>query len=152
MVTKIMAIAIFSFFFNSVESCSNLDKTNQEIVDIEETQEDETINLNLGHLSYRQKIDSDKDGKGSEFIKIQVVDVTNPKLHSIAVEVFHLENGTENILGSFALYPSDNIGNFLIATQGKLNPGGTVLLKLVVPEITKQSDSVNITLKKVSFL
>ena len=79
MVTKIMAIAILSFFFNSVESCSNLDKTNQEIVDIEETQEDEIINLSLGHLSYRQKIGSDKDGKGSEFIKIQVVDVTKPK-------------------------------------------------------------------------
>ncbi|MGH9929109.1 MAG: hypothetical protein ACREA9_07770, partial [Pyrinomonadaceae bacterium] len=55
-------------------------------------------------------------------------------------------------LGSFGLYPSDNPGKFIVATQGKLKNEGAIVLTLVVPEKVDARDPVRVGVKKIKFV
>jgi hypothetical protein len=67
--------------------------------------------------------------------------------------VSYQPNGEKNIyLGSFSLYPADNPGKFLVATQGKLGSEGAIILTLVVPEKIDASDRISVTVKKIDLI
>src|SRR5437016_207434 len=69
-----------------------------------------------------------------KFVQIEVTKVLNPKKYPLTFEVRYLSKSNEKTyLGSFSLYPSDNPGKFIVATQGKLKDEGAIILSLVVP-------------------
>lgn len=56
-----------------------------------------------------------------KFVKIEVVTVVNPRKIPLAFEVHYQPvKGKPFLLGTFSLFPPDNPGDFIIATEGKL--------------------------------
>ncbi len=87
-----------------------------------------------------------------KFVQAEVFAVTNPRQHSLTFQVHYQANSeTPSYLGSFSLYPADNPGKFIVATQGKVKNEGSVILSLVRPEQSTESDSIRVAVKKLTF-
>lgn len=151
---KTVIILIFSCILMLIKDCSGLSSHDSKTMeDNSQIQYSEIVSLNSNNLTYLQAISpQENDIRQSKFLKIEVVEVYNPKLHPISVDVSHVENDKQGFLGSFSLYPPDNAGYFLIATQGKLSSKGKILISLVLPETIQKTDTMSLTLKKISFL
>ena len=68
---------------------------------------------------------------GPKFVKVAVAAVENPRRVSVAFTVsFRPVSGADIVLGTFSLYPADNPGQFLVATQDKVRPGGGIVVEL----------------------
>jgi hypothetical protein len=87
-----------------------------------------------------------------KFVEIEVTDVVNPKRIRITFEVhYRPDEGDKALLGSFALFPPDHPGNFLVATGGKVRNEGAIVLSMVVLDETGPDDQVRVTVKRISF-
>jgi hypothetical protein len=121
--------------------------------------EDQKVNdqamykLNTGNRSISQPIDPGlSDLHSYKFLEIEVVNVINPNNIPIQFEVYYqVENRDKILLGTFSLYPPDNPGKFIVATQGKIKPEGELTLSLVLPEKTDADNQLQITVKKIGF-
>jgi hypothetical protein len=60
--------------------------------------------------------------------------------------------GEQSLLGIFSLFPPDNPGRFIIATQGKLEMGGTIVVALTPLEESENQKGIRVRLKRISFL
>jgi hypothetical protein len=121
--------------------------------------EDQKVNdqamykLNAGNRSVSQPIDPGlSDPYKYKFLEIEVVNVINPNKIPVQFEVYYqVENRDKILLGTFSLYPPDNPGKFIVATQGKIKPEGELTLSLVLPEKTDADNQLQITVKKIGF-
>jgi hypothetical protein len=96
-----------------------------------------------------------KDGElaGYKFVQVEVIEVLNPKKYQLTFEVSYQSKSNEKTyLGNFTLYPSDNPGKFIVATQGKLKDEGAIILSLVVPDKIDAGDAIKVTVKKIKLL
>jgi hypothetical protein len=82
----------------------------------------------------------------AKFVRVEVVEVRNPNRYALTFEVhYQPKNGTKVNLGSFSLFPADNPGTFIVATQGKIKQGGSLVLTMVVLDrVTSESPRVRI--------
>lgn len=48
-------------------------------------------------------------------------------------------------------FPPDNPGNFIVATQGKLQTGGTIIVSLILLEEVHALQAIRIRLMRISF-
>lgn len=88
-----------------------------------------------------------------KFVQIEVTKVLNPKKYFLTFEVhYQLESNVKIYLGSFSLYPSDNPGKFIVATQGKLKNEGAIILSLVMPDNFDPKDTIKVTVKRMKLL
>ncbi len=88
-----------------------------------------------------------------KFVQINVAEVINPQRIPLSFEV-HYRNvqGEKIFLGTFSLFPPDNPGTFIVATGGRLQTGGTVIVSLIpLQEINVQSE-VQVCLKRIAFV
>ena len=70
-----------------------------------------------------------------KFVQIEVTKVINPKKVPLSFTVHYQPvEGRKFFLGIFSLFPPDNPGNFLIATQGKLQRNGVLIVSLMPSE------------------
>jgi hypothetical protein len=77
----------------------------------------------------------------------------NPKKYALTFEVHYQPNPSEKVyLGSFSLYPSDNPGKFIVATQGKVKNQGVIVLTMVTPDKVETGDQVKVGVRKIRFL
>jgi hypothetical protein len=85
-----------------------------------------------------------------KFVEIEVVKVTNPKMHPVTFEV-HYENAEREkiFLGTFSLFPSDTPGTFIVPAQGKLRSEGKLILSLVLPDDIGKDDELRVAVKKL---
>jgi hypothetical protein len=91
--------------------------------------------------------------EGSKFVQVEVTEVLNPKKYPLTFEVrYQSKDNVKTYLGSFSLYPADNPGKFIVATQGKVKDEGAIILSLVVPEKVDPRDTIKVTVKKMKFL
>lgn len=89
----------------------------------------------------------------SKFVEVEVTGVVNPKKYPLTFRVHYQPKGGERIyLGSFSLYPADNPGKFIVATQGRLRGEGAVVLSLDIPENVGDKDALKVTVKRMKFL
>jgi hypothetical protein len=66
-----------------------------------------------------------------KFVVVQIAKVENPREVPLTFAVsFRPAAGHEQTLGTFSLYPADHPGRFLVATQGKVAPGGAIALRI----------------------
>lgn len=74
---------------------------------------------------------STADAKEAKFVVTQIARVENPRRVPLQFRVsFKPSTGAEVVLGTFSLYPADRPGRFIVATQGKVRPGGQILLTI----------------------
>ena len=79
-----------------------------------------------------QHIVSTGDARQKKFVQIRIDKVDNPGLMPLSFKVyFQIDDGSQIYLGSFAIYPPENPGTFIVATQGKISGPGKILVKLV---------------------
>lgn len=110
--------------------------------------------LDLTNPSIVQSIDpNQKAVAASRFVKVEVVEVVNPRNLAVAFQVHYQTRTNEKIyLGSFGLFPSDNPGKFIVATQGKLKNEGAIVLSLVKPEGVDAGDTIRVGVKRIQFV
>jgi hypothetical protein len=69
----------------------------------------------------------------AKFVRVEVAEVKNPKRYALTFQVhYQPKDGTTIYLGSFSLFPADNPGTFIVATQGKVKQGGAIVLTMVI--------------------
>jgi hypothetical protein len=113
--------------------------------------DDKLYYLDLKKPSIVQPIDAKSEGiERYKFVQVEVAEVINPKKYPVAFQVHYQTGNNERIyLGSFGLYPSDNPGKFIVATQGKLRNAGAIVLSLVVSENVDVTDTLRVGVKKL---
>jgi hypothetical protein len=68
-------------------------------------------------------------GEAGRFVAVEVSAVANASLRPLAFDVAYRPRGGAPIpLGLFSLYPADRPGRFIVAAQGKVRPGGEILV------------------------
>ena len=110
--------------------------------------------LDLTNRSITQAIDDKVAAPHTrKFVKIDVSNVFNPYMIPLSFNVhYRTLQGEEHLLGTFSLFPPDNPGTFLVATQGHLKTGGAVIVSLVVLEQIDEKKKLRVQLKPLSFI
>ena len=66
-----------------------------------------------------------------QFAIVEIASVDNPRRVPLIFSVsFRPAEGEDVMLGTFSLYPANNPGRFIVATQGKVMPGGEIAVTL----------------------
>lgn len=88
--------------------------------------------IDLAHPSVAQHVDlTDSDPRTFDFVQIRIVHVVNPQRIGLLFEVAFLPDGGSRLrLGSFSLYPPDNPGQFIVATQHRVRSPGSIVVSL----------------------
>ena len=110
--------------------------------------------LDLTRRSISQAIDDNVAAPHTrKFVKIDVTNVFNPHMIPLSFNVhYRTLQGEERLLGTFSLFPPDNPGSFLVATQGQLKTGGAVIVSLIPLEQTDMPKELRIQLKRLTFI
>ena len=114
---------------------------------------EESFSLDLANRSVTKPIGRElADPASAKFVEIDVSEVVNPKRIRLTFEVHYQPgNGERSLLGTFALFPPDNPGRFLVATGGRLRSGGAIVLSMVPLDEVGQQDRVRVTVRSISF-
>lgn len=122
--------------------------------DQKNTKSDEPLYyLDLNKPQLEQSIEpGDREVDGSKFVQVEVSEVNNPQKYPIKFEVSYQPKDQEKIfLGSFSLFPPNNPGKFIVATQGKVKGEGKIILSLVTSEQAKSAETLKIGVKRIRF-
>jgi hypothetical protein len=97
--------------------------------------------LDTAHPSIRQNIESTGTAlKQAHFVEVLVTEVTNPRRYGLTFDVFFEAPGAAAVrLGTFSLYPADNPGKFIVPVSGKLRPGGSLVISMVITDAVDPS-------------
>jgi hypothetical protein len=114
---------------------------------------EEGYELSLSYPTAQQLIGADVvTPEKQKFVQIAVTQVSNPQRIPLSFDVhFRPAQGATIYLGSFSLYPPDNPGKFIVATQGKLESGGTVSVTLVPLQRVDDEEKIRVRLARLSF-
>jgi hypothetical protein len=115
--------------------------------------QDETVySLDLAKPEIEQEIKAGEVA-GAKFVQVEVTEVTNPKLHPVQFEVRYQPKAGEKIfLGSFSLYPPNNPGKFIVATQGKVKDEGKIILTIAKSDRVAPGDVLKVRVKRIKFV
>lgn len=109
--------------------------------------------LDLRKPSVTQPLETRIGGPAYKFVQVEVTEVLNPKKYPLTFEVrYQSKDNVKTYLGSFSLYPADNPGKFIVATQGKVKDEGAIILSFVIPDKVDTRDTIKVTVKKIKFL
>lgn len=110
--------------------------------------------LDISKPSISQSIEPAKDDADeAKFVQVEVVEVLNPQKYSLSFEVRYQPRSNEEVyLGSFSLYPADNPGKFIVATQGKVKNEGVIVLSMVIADKVAPATPVRVGVKRIRFL
>lgn len=108
--------------------------------------------LDLSNRSVTKPIDPGfADPASARFVEIDIDDVENPKKIRLSFEVHHQRgDGSQELLGTFSLYPPENPGKFIVGTRGSLRSGGAIVLSMLVLDKTGPEDKVRVAVRRIS--
>lgn len=87
---------------------------------------------------------------GNKFVLVDISHVINPESIPLAFMVHYQKPGEEKIyLGSFALFPANNPGRFIVPTQGKVGTDGEIVLSMEPLQDLKAATSVRVHVHEV---
>jgi len=114
---------------------------------------EDSFNLDLTNRSVTKPIGPEvADPASAKFVEIDIAEVLNPKRVRLTFEVhYQPEKGEKLLLGSFALFPPDNPGRFIVATRGRLRSGGAIVLSMVILDKVGPEDRVRVKVRQISF-
>jgi hypothetical protein len=114
---------------------------------------DEMKTVDAAHPTTRYDAEDLDRSSGDKFLLFEIVEVINPHTIPLAFSVHYHPPGRERIhLGGFALFPADNPGRFIVATQGKVERSGEVLLTLEPLEPAEGAQTVKVRLAPVRLI
>lgn len=107
--------------------------------------------LDLNNPQIEQSIEpEDREVEKSKFVQVEVSEVNNPQKYPIKFQVsFQPKDGEKILLGGFSLFPPNNPGKFIVATQGKVRGEGKIILLLVTAEDAKAADTLKVGVKRI---
>lgn len=110
--------------------------------------------LEISSPSIRQPIEPLDDRVGAaRFVQVEVAEVVNQKKYELTFKVdYQPLRGAKIYLGSFSLYPADNPGKFIVATQGKVKNEGAIVLSMVIDHKVSSQDTVRVGIKKIKLI
>jgi hypothetical protein len=108
--------------------------------------------VDLAHPSFAQHVDlSDGDLKTFDFVQVRIVQVINPQRIGVLFEVaFLADDGSHTRLGSFSLFPPDNPGQFIVATQHRVRSTGSIVVSLHTAQPIDASTPLAISISSVA--
>ena len=87
--------------------------------------------IDRSHPVLATRVPAGPEDIGRKFVIVRIAAVVNPRKLPLTFAVgFRPRARPEVPLGTFSLYPADRPGRFIVATQGKLAPGGMVTLAI----------------------
>lgn len=131
----------------SVSSTNSASQKNQN-----DTKSDEPLYyLDLKKPQIEQSIEpGDREVERSKFVQVEVTEVNNPQKYPVKFEVsFQPKDQEKILLGSFSLFPPNNPGKFIVATQGKVKGEGKIILTLLTSEQAKAADTLRVGVKRI---
>lgn len=100
-----------------------------------------------------QTIGSEVAPQTKKFVQIEVTEVVNLRKIPLSFSVHYQSvQGERVFLGTFSLFPPDNPGNFIVATQGKLRTGGMIIVSMIPLEEVRDPEAIQVRLKRISFI
>lgn len=87
-----------------------------------------------------------------KFVEVEVVEVVNPKRHPISFQVYYRSPNGDVYLGSFGLFPADNPGKFIVATQNKVKNEGAIALHFVRPANVAAGDTIRVGIRRIKLV
>ncbi len=88
------------------------------------------------------------DPEHAKFVEVELAELVNPKRVPISFELrLQPPGGDKELLGTFAPFPADRPGTFIVATQGKLSRESKLFLSLVPLAKTRAGDELRVTVK-----
>ncbi len=110
--------------------------------------------LDAAHPSITERVEAGAEGvKSARFVRVDVVEVTNPKELALAFDVvFKPDNDAAIWLGTFGPYPADNPGQFIVPTKGVVRPGGSIVVSMQIPRDVPAPDrgSIRVAVGRIS--
>lgn len=118
-----------------------------------DTAREGSFSLDLSNRSVTMPVGPELgDAASARFVEVDIAEVVNPKRLRLTFEVhYQPEQGEKLRLGSFALFPPDNPGKFIVATQGRLRSGGAIVLSMLVLDEVAPEDRVRVEVRQISF-
>jgi hypothetical protein len=109
--------------------------------------------LDLNKPQIEQSLEpGDREVERSKFVEVEVTEVNNPQKYPVKFQVsFQPKDGEKILLGSFSLFPPNNPGKFIVATQGKVKGEGKIILSLVTSDQAKAADTLKVGVKRIRF-
>lgn len=106
--------------------------------------------LDLGNRTVRERIEPDvQDPERVKLVQFDVRSVENPERLPLSFEVFfESADAARTRLGTFALFPADKPGRFLVPTGGRLRQGGAVVVEMLVLQETGPDDRVRVVVER----
>ena len=87
--------------------------------------------IDSDHPSISIPLASLAQSEGQRFVAVEVREVINPSRVPLTFEVaFRPVRGDPVRLGEFSLFPPDNPGRFIVATQGRVAAPGSIVVSL----------------------
>jgi hypothetical protein len=113
---------------------------------------EESFSLDLANRSVTKPIGPElADAASARFVEVDISEVENPKKIRLTFEVHYQSGSGERVqLGTFALFPPDNPGRFLVATKGRLRSGGAIVLSMVPLDEVGPRDRVQVKVRRIS--
>jgi hypothetical protein len=110
--------------------------------------------IDLAHPSFTQRVDlTDGDPEAFDFVQIRIVRVVNPQRVGVLFAVdFLADSGSRVRLGSFSLFPPDNPGQFIVATQHHVRSSGSIVLSLHTAQPVDASTPLTIGIGSVALI
>lgn len=114
---------------------------------------EESFSMDLANRSVTKPIGPGlADPASARFVEVDISEVVNPKKIRLTFEVHYQPVRGERVqLGTFALFPPDNPGRFIVATGGRLRSGGAILLSMVPLDEVGPQDRAQVTVRSISF-
>jgi hypothetical protein len=90
--------------------------------------------------------------ESQKFVELEVGAVENARRLPLSFEVFYRDEQQRKVrLGSFALFPPDNPGRFIVPTGGRVRRKGAIVVSLVVLRELRPDDRVRVVLERIAF-
>lgn len=87
---------------------------------------------------------------GDRFLSVDIAEVINPRSVELAFQVHYRRSGAERVyLGSFALFPPDRPGRFIVPTQGQVRQDGQIVISMEPVQETEAVEPVRVQVREV---
>ncbi|MGC1521308.1 MAG: hypothetical protein WA803_07185, partial [Steroidobacteraceae bacterium] len=106
------------------------------------------------HPSVAQHVElTDSDATTFDFVQVRIAHVVNPQRIGVLFEVAFLADGGSRVrLGSFSLFPPDNPGQFIVATQHRVRSSGSIIVSLHTAQPADASTPLSIDIGSIELI
>ena len=110
--------------------------------------------LSLAEPSLSQPVTAEeaRAAADAKFVEVEVAEVVNPQRYALFFDVHYAPTAADRIpLGTFALYPADHPGRFIVPVQGRVRTEGALVLTMTSPDTSERTPDVRAGVRPLRF-